>query len=129
MKRAALGVTLVELLIVLVILSILAAVAYPSYAAYTERTRRADGQTALLNAAQALERCYTQHNSYVTCQVPAVSRDGFYAIAATLLTATAFTLSATPQGQQASDSRCAVLSLTHTGERAASGSEPTERCW
>jgi type IV pilus assembly protein PilE len=129
MKRSALGVTLVELMIVLAILSIIVAVAYPSYAAYTERTRRADGQTTLLNAAQALERCYTQNNTYVGCAFPAVSPDGFYAIAATVQTVTAFTLTATPQGQQANDTGCAVLSLTHIGVRNSSGTKPVERCW
>jgi len=128
-KRAALGVTLVELLIVLAILSIIVAVAYPAYAAYTERTRRADGQTTLLTAAQALERCYTQNNSYADCAFPAVSPDGFYAIAATVQTVTAFTLTATPQGRQADDTGCAVLSLTHTGVQGATGTEPVERCW
>jgi type IV pilus assembly protein PilE len=129
MKSSAAGVTLVELLIVLVILSIIAAIAYPSYAAYTERTRRADGQTSLLNAAQALERCYTQNNTYAGCAVPAVSPDGFYALAATVQTATAYTLTATPQGQQAGDTGCAVLSLTHNGTRASTGTEPVARCW
>jgi type IV pilus assembly protein PilE len=129
MKRKVLGITLVELLIVLAILSIILAIAYPSYAAYTERTRRTDGQTTLLNAAQALERCYTQNNTYAGCAVPVVSPNGFYAIAATVQTPNAFTLTATPQGQQASDTGCAVLSLTHIGAQSASGTEPVERCW
>jgi type IV pilus assembly protein PilE len=129
MKRSMAGVTLIELMIVLVILSIIAAVAYPSYAAYTERSRRADGQTTLLNAAQALERCYTQNNTYAGCAVPLVSPDGFYAIAASVQTATAYTLTATPQGQQAGDTGCGTLSLTHNGVRDRTGTEPVGRCW
>jgi type IV pilus assembly protein PilE len=123
------GFTLIELMIVIAVVGILAAIAYPSYQRYIEQARRADGKAALLDAAQRLERCYTQTNSYVDCAFQAVSPDGFYAIAATTQTAQAFTLTATPQGRQAGDSRCGTYTLQHTGARAASGSLGTDRCW
>jgi type IV pilus assembly protein PilE len=59
------GFTLIEMLVVLVILSILAAVAYPSYAGLITRTRRTEGQIALIEAMQQQERYRLQHNSYV----------------------------------------------------------------
>jgi type IV pilus assembly protein PilE len=62
MKR---GFTLIEMLVVLVILSILAGIAYPSYAKHVVRTRRTEGQIALIEAMQQQERYYQQHNSYV----------------------------------------------------------------
>jgi type IV pilus assembly protein PilE len=68
MKR---GFTLIEMLVVLVILSILASVAYPSYSRHVARTRRTEGQIALIEAMQQQERYYQQHNTYA-----AFSSDG-----------------------------------------------------
>jgi type IV pilus assembly protein PilE len=58
------GFTLIEMLVVLVILAILAGVAYPSYAKHIVRTRRTEGQIALIEAMQQQERYYQQHNTY-----------------------------------------------------------------
>ena len=59
------GFTLIEMLVVLAILAILAAMAYPSYAGHVVRTRRAEGQIALIEAMQQQERYRLQHNTYV----------------------------------------------------------------
>lgn len=59
------GFTLIEMLIVMAILSILAAVAYPSYASHIVRTKRTEGQIALIEAMQQQERYRMQHNSYI----------------------------------------------------------------
>jgi type IV pilus assembly protein PilE len=59
------GFTLIEMLVVLVILAILAGVAYPSYAKYVVRTRRTEGQIALIEAMQQQARYYQQHNTYL----------------------------------------------------------------
>jgi type IV pilus assembly protein PilE len=128
-KRHEGGFTLIELMIVVAIVAILAAIAYPSYQRYVEQARRADAKSALLDASQRLERCYTQNNTYVGCPVAGTSPDGFYAIAATAQTATAFTLTATPQNAQAGDTRCGTYTLQSTGARAASGSLGADRCW
>ena len=125
------GFTLIELMIVVVVVGILAAIAFPSYTRYVEKARRADAKSALLDASQRLERCYTQNNTYVGCPVAGTSPDGFYAIAATAQTVTAFTLTATPvaTGPQAGDIRCGTYTLQSTGARAASGSLGTDLCW
>jgi type IV pilus assembly protein PilE len=68
---SARGFTLIELMIVVAVVAILAAVAFPAYTQYVEQTRRADAQSALLNAAQNLERCFTRNNSYANCPDPA----------------------------------------------------------
>ena len=53
------GFTLIELMIVVVIIGIIAAIALPAYGRYVERTHIVDGQAALLDAAQWMERQYT----------------------------------------------------------------------
>jgi len=127
MNKRQRGVTLIEVMIVVVIVGILASVAYPSYTEYVERARRADGQAALLDAAQRMERCYTQNNTYVGCGVPANSPDGFYTLAFNPApTATTFNITATPLR---ADTRCGVLSLTSNGSRGATGSRGAPGCW
>ena len=128
MRRRNSGFTLIELMIVVAIVAILAAIAYPSYTRYVEQARRADGKSALLDAAQRLERCHTQTNTYVDCAFAAVSPDGFYAIAATVQQPMTFTLTATPQGVQV-NSPCGTYSLTSNGTRAVTGSLGADRCW
>jgi type IV pilus assembly protein PilE len=128
--------TLIELMVVVVVVGVLVAIAYPSYQRQVEQTRRGDGKSMLLTAAQQLERCFTRFHSYTDlgCVVATdiadgmPSQDGWYLITDTAATATTYTLLATPQGGQASDTRCGALSLTHTGARDATGTAP-DRCW
>jgi type IV pilus assembly protein PilE len=58
------GFTLVELMIVLLILAVLGALAYPTYAGYIRKTRRIEGQMALLETLQQEETYYSRHNRY-----------------------------------------------------------------
>ena len=59
------GFTLVEMLIVLAIMAILTSIALPGYAGYVIRTRRTEGQVALVEAMQRQERYFSGHNSYI----------------------------------------------------------------
>ena len=125
------GVTLIEIMIAVVIIGILAAIGYPAYQDHVENTRRADGHSALMQAAQALERCYTTQQSYTDgdgnlCIDLAESDEGHYALSASDISGTTFTLRADPQGPQTSDD-CGWLALDQSGNPDAQG-EPDE-CW
>lgn len=129
------GVTLIELMIVIVIIGILAAFAYPSYQDQMRKTRRADGQSALMDKAQQLERCYTRFSAYdnVNCGavLPDLSPDGYYQIAAAVaITASAYTLDAAPQGAQVADGHCGTLRVKSTGEQGSQGADTdVNGCW
>ena len=128
------GVTLIELIIAVAVVAILAAIAFPSYQEQMRKTRRADGKAELMETAQQLERCYTRFSRYNdgNCGValPSNSSEGYYVVSATAITASAFTLDATPQGAQANDTRCGVLRLTSTGLQGSQGqSTDANECW
>ena len=128
------GVTLIELIIAVAVVAILAAIAFPSYQEQMRKTRRADGKAELMETAQQLERCYTRFSRYNdgNCGValPSNSSEGYYVVSAAAITASAFTLDATPQGAQANDTRCGVLRLTSTGQQGSQGqSTDANECW
>lgn len=132
------GFTLIELMVALAILAIVMAVAIPSYTTYVTRSNRTEGKAILMNAAQALERCYTRYSAYnsANCQVsfPIDSENGWYQIAQPAsgeLSATAFTLTATPQGTQATrDTKCGSFTLTQNGTRGVSVEDTAvDDCW
>jgi type IV pilus assembly protein PilE len=58
------GFTLIELLIAVAIVGILAAIAYPSYLEQIRKTRRADAEAVLMQAAQFMERVYSESGCY-----------------------------------------------------------------
>ncbi len=62
MKRY--GFTLIEVMVALAVLAVLAAFVYPSYAGYVTRTRRVEGQMALVEALQLQERHRARHHTY-----------------------------------------------------------------
>ena len=134
------GFTLIELIIVVAIIGILAAIAIPMYSDYVTRARRTDGQASLMQAAQDLERCYTQFSSYNSfdslgvyyCKVTPLLASGkdsgerFYEITGTI-GSTTFTLTATPQNTH-DDADCDELTRTHLGVQSATGPDK-DSCW
>lgn len=130
------GFTLIELMIVVAIIGIIAAIAYPSYLDQVKSTRRGDAQGALASFANAMERYYTQNNTYIgadggnsaitnTLTTPAAGvfasqspSDGtpFYNLRIYNLTANSFELRAVPiaGSAQAGDG---FIQLSSTGQR------------
>ncbi|WP_299595529.1 type IV pilin protein [uncultured Microbulbifer sp.] len=134
------GFSLIELMIVVAIIGIIAGIAYPSYMESVRKSNRADAKASLNDVSQRLQRCYTAYSSYVhaSCSVGATlntaggsiaSGESMYSITGAL-TATTFTLTATPiaGGVQSSDAKCTTLTLSQSGVRNATGSNPAS-CW
>ncbi len=128
-KRRQAGFTLIEVMIAVAVVAILAAIAYPSYIRYVTESRRTEAKAILMETAGRLERCYTVSSDYTGCVTfPVDSENGFYRISdpGGALTASAYTLSAVPQGAQATrDTECGTFTLTQTGARGAGDSD----CW
>ncbi len=126
------GITLLELMIVVVIVGILAAFAYPSYRAQILKTNRADGKAMLMELSQQLERCYTRFSTYenvagCNATFPTTSASDHYVVTATVRSAVAYTLDATPQAGQADD---ALLRWTSTGVGGSLGTDDDDNdCW
>lgn len=155
------GFTLTELMITVAIVAVLASIGYPSYTANVRRGRRAEAKAILLQAAQWLERFATSNNgrytdnpptnddnvSFLTSGLatnravnPNINPSDYYDIAistATPITATTFTLTATPTaGGTMVNDECQTLTLTNTGIKGviagSDGTEPSKtaaECW
>lgn len=133
------GFTLIELMIVVAIIGIIAAVAYPAYQDSIAKSRRTDAQANLLELAQFMERHYTANGRYTDgdattapslpfAESPKDGANKYYDLDLSTITATAFTLTATPKGAMAGDA-CGNLTLTHTGVKGRSGTLALEQCW
>lgn len=134
------GFTLIEVMIVVAIIGILAGIAYPSYMESVRKSNRSDAKVELNDVAQRLQRCFTAYSKYndANCGVykqlsegaqEIISREKFYAITLTDISATTYELTATPEtGTTQANDKCSTLVLKNTGERGASGGTVDE-CW
>ena len=126
MKQRSKGFTLIELMIAVMIVGIIAAVAIPSYQSQVTKSRRADAQGALTGLANAMERYFTNQNTYAGAavgdggifpdQAPLDGGTKYYQLSISAQDASSYTLQATPiaGGAQAGDG---ALRLTSTGVR------------
>lgn len=143
------GFSLVEIMIVLAIVGILASIAYPGYASYITRSRRIEGQMALLDIMQQQERFYSLHNTYAAFAADSPDPDaqrfkwwsgGAAAASAYELRGAAcpdrditecIELTALPGTDKVdakfSDTECGALTLDSIGRRGPAGGKT--RCW
>jgi len=136
MKQTQLGFTLIELMITVAIVGILAGIAYPSYQDSVMKSRRADVKGVMLGLANAMERHFTETNSYLGAGTPAntgapsiysipAETANFYTVTISAATASSYTLSAAPTGTDI----CGTLTLTHTGTKDNSAHLAQSVCW
>jgi len=134
--RKAGGFTLIELMIVVAVIAVLASIAYPSYTAQVRKSKRAAAKAEMVEYAQRAERQFTLNNSYAnfrfvennttTIQSPRDGGQAFYQVTIAP-TATAFTITAVPQGDQARDP-CGTLTVNQAGVKTPANTSSQE-CW
>lgn len=116
-----LGFTLIELILTIAIVAILAAIAIPAYTSYLERARRIEGQAALLDAAQRMERYYSQSLSFADASLSVLGLDtmtshGYYTLSLNQLSADTYIIEAIPTATQVNDS-CGTLTINQVGQK------------
>jgi type IV pilus assembly protein PilE len=128
------------MMIVVAIIGILAAIAYPAYTKQVIRSKRSDAQTALMEAAQAMQRLYVAKSSFEDSETAtsllegagldrapkgATDDDKTYTITVEVTNGRTFELTAEPEG---SDEDCGSLTLDNRGAKGASAGEVAD-CW
>ena len=139
------GFSLIEILVVVAIVAVLASVALSTYQSSVIKSNRGDAQAVLSSFAQEMERHFVSNQTYLTTvdeAVPSaptifsnqspISGDAKYTLVVQELTATSYTLRATPSADvQAGDG---YLELLSTGgkrwDRNNNNSiDADENCW
>lgn len=144
------GFTLVEVMIVVVVVAILVAVALPSYNQQIMKTRRSLAAGELIKVQARQEQFFVNNKRYATdltdlgygAATYGIDRDGNPVAAAAAnriyviqlaagATATAFTLEAVPQLEQAADAHCETLTLSSLGVKDVSVGATMDAayCW
>jgi type IV pilus assembly protein PilE len=128
---------MVEILVTLSIVAILATIAYPAYRSQVQHVRRADAQAVLMQAAQFLERLYTENGTYSGGAIPYSKSpidgsDSYYTITVENRTASTFAVVASPTSggpevgsgkMQVDESGLRRWDRDNNGAYAADGSE------
>lgn len=137
-KRLSVGFTLIELMITVAIVGILTSIAYPSYQDSIMKSRRVDAQGKLMSFANAMERYYTQCNTYPTATIlcsaiiPPMDPNptpyyqlSFTTTIANTINGSTYLLTAQPTGVQIADP-LGSLTLDQAGHRDC---VITTNCW
>lgn len=117
-RRGPRGFTLVELMVAVAVVGILAGLAYPSFQSSVRKARRADAVDSASAVLQAQERWRANNATYASTltilNVASTTTGGYYTLALSGNTATAYTLTFTPVSgkSQTSDSGCTSLTVS-----------------
>jgi type IV pilus assembly protein PilE len=132
------GFTLIEVMIVVAIVGILAAIAFPNYSEYVERGRRNDAKAVLLEAAQYMERRFTETRSYASvtslptglAQSPKEGSAWFnITVAVNSATPAVYTLTAAPKTGW-TPKRCGSLTINQLGVKGRTvTADSIDDCW
>ena len=125
------GFTLIELMIVVAIVAIVLSVAIPNYQAYGMRTNRSEAISNMLELSQWMERQFTVFGSYddtgiaappITTSPKAAAGGGMTVnyLLSSIATPITYTITATPQGNQANDT-CGTLSIDQASRECITG--------
>lgn len=131
-KRSENGFTLIEVMIVVALIAILAAIAVPAFTDQMQRSRRSQAIQGLQSIQLLQEKWRSNNATYGTAAqigATATSEGGYYAFTVTNPTATGYVATATAQGGQASDTKCATLVLTVNNGAATKSSTGGGTCW
>lgn len=118
------GFSIIEIIIVLVIIAILTIAIAPSFKLYLLKSNRTDAIKTIV-AIQIAEEKYRLSNPSYSSDVASLSPtgtpnsiSGYYTIAITNASATAYTLTLTATGSQASDTECANMQVAYSSGTA-----------
>ncbi len=124
--RSHRGFTLIEIMIAVAILAILIGVGWPMYEKQSAEQRVADGVILISKAHTKMERCLLDKGTYAGCDLSSItSPKGYYTLSSSNVTATTYTLVATPTTETASkfasagvaDRIKANLTINHLGQK------------
>ena len=122
------GFTLLEMLLVIGMIGLLAAIALTRYQDHIVASNRQAARAALVLAQQDMERAHLQSGTYVGAALPAAQPSDTFVLNLTGLSASGYTLNATPKAGQ-TDELCGTLSITQNGAKGATGTGTALDCW
>lgn len=141
------GFSLIELMIAVSIVAILAAIALPMVSDNALKGRRAIAKSQLMEVQSKQEEFFINNKVYATTLAelgypsplyiddnvynasnPVTLAKSFYQISIVAANLS-YTITATPKNAQGGDADCAVLSVTNTGAKGATGTKGSAGCW
>lgn len=131
-RSRELGFSLIELMVVVAVVGILAAIALPSYRDHIKKSKRAEAQAYMMAVAARQQQFLVDTRAYgkladliAGLPIPSsVSSAYDITMPDPSGTSPAFTLTATPKTDQASD-KCGTMTINQTGAKTAA----TSGCW
>ena len=124
------GFTLIELMIVVLVIALLAGLALSGYQNQVRKSRRAEARQVIADLALKQEKYRSNNTTYGTvAQIGGAQSATYYDITLTSgsNTATAYTFTAVPKGDQAKDS-CGTLSWFMSAGTVTKSPDPGN-CW